>query len=68
MSALPVKPVHDEGVVQVVFRTNEYCERCGARNPFRKRRTINVDGERMQYAQCRSCGAAARIYWRDPEG
>ena len=56
------------GEVQVVMRTNEYCERCGAKNPFRKDRTV-VDpfGEKMQYAHCNQCGAPAKIYWNDPE-
>ena len=50
--------------VQVVMRANEYCERCGARNPFRKDRTVSdPSGEKMQYAHCKRCGAPAKIYW-----
>ena len=53
------------GEVQVVMRTNEYCERCGALNPFRKDRTVvDEHGEKMQYARCRQCGAFVKIYWK----
>ena len=52
--------------LQVVIRTNEYCERCGAKNPFRKQRTvIDPSGGKMQYAKCRECGALVKIYWSD---
>lgn len=52
--------------VQVVMRANEYCERCGAKNPFRKDRTVlDPSGEKMQYSRCKRCGAPAKIYWND---
>lgn len=54
--------------VQVVMRANEYCERCGAKNPFRKDRTVlDSSGEKMQYARCKRCGAPAKIYWNDKQ-
>ena len=54
--------------VQVVMRANEYCERCGAKNPFRKDRTVSdPSGEKMQYARCKLCGAPAKIYWSDKQ-
>lgn len=52
--------------VQVVVRANEYCERCGSKNPFLKDRTVSdPSGEKMQYARCKQCGAPAKIYWND---
>ena len=55
--------------VQVVIRSNEYCEACGGKNPFRKgaRGTIAVgdDGQKMMYGECRKCGAPVKIYWVD---
>lgn len=54
------------GEMQVVVRHVERCERCGAVNSFRARRTIRDEGgEKMQYAVCRRCGAPAKVYWRD---
>ena len=55
------------GELQAVVRMNEYCERCGEKNPFRKLRTvIDPFGDKMQYAKCRKCGASVKIYWSDP--
>ena len=52
--------------VQVVMRRNEYCERCGAKNAFRKdKRVIQIDGNAMWYAKCNRCGAWVKIYWTD---
>ena len=52
--------------VQVVMRRNERCERCGAKNAFRKRRRMVMDdGCVMWYAKCKKCGAQAKIYWTD---
>ena len=51
--------------VQVVMRRNEYCERCGARNPFVKWRTVTIDGGKMRYAKCKKCGASCKIFWTD---
>ena len=51
--------------MQVVVRAVERCERCGAVNPFRARRTIRDGEEKMQYAACRKCGAPAKVYWRE---
>ena len=51
--------------VQVVIRSNEYCERCGAKNPFRRKtERRDADGSRMWYARCSKCGASAKIFWR----
>jgi len=50
---------------QVVIRKNEYCEGCGAKNPF-VRVTERRDGEsKMWYAKCKRCGAAVKIFWKD---
>ena len=50
--------------MQVVIRRIERCERCGAANPFRKRRSMrDEDGQRYWYARCRRCGAPAKVYW-----
>lgn len=52
--------------VQVVIRHHEYCERCGAKNPFRRQtERREVDGSRMWYAKCKSCGAPAKVFWTD---
>lgn len=51
--------------VQVVMRRNEYCERCGARNPFVSMRTVTTGDEKMQYAKCKKCGASCKVYWTD---
>lgn len=51
--------------VQVVIRAAEYCERCGAKNPFRRKtERRDADGSRMWYARCSKCGASAKIFWR----
>lgn len=52
--------------VQVVMRRNEYCERCGAKNAFRKDKLVmQIDGNAMWYAKCNRCGAWVKIYWTD---
>ena len=52
--------------VQVVMRKNEYCEHCGAKNPFRRcTERRGPDGSRMWYARCSKCGASAKIFWSD---
>lgn len=52
------------GEIQVIIRQIERCERCGAANPFRKRRSMrDDDGQRFWYAKCRRCGAPAKVYW-----
>lgn len=55
--------------LQVIFRVNEFCEKCGAKNPFRKLRTItDGSGDKMQYVRCNKCGASAKVFWKNPEG
>ena len=52
--------------VQVVMRRNEYCERCRAKNSFRKEVFVRqIDGNVMWYAKCNRCGARVKIYWTD---
>lgn len=55
--------------VQVVIRANEYCEVCGAKNPFRRgprgRTVTTADGERMFYGTCARCGAKVKVFWTD---
>lgn len=56
----------DGNTVQVVMRRNERCERCGAKNTFRKQtRRLAIDGNEMWYAKCNRCGATVKIYWTD---
>lgn len=58
--------MREADTVQVVMRRNERCERCGAKNTFRKqRRVMQIDGNVMWYAKCNRCGATVKIFWTD---
>ncbi len=58
--------IGEADTVQVVMRRNEYCERCGAKNAFRKDiRFVQGDGNVMWYAKCKRCGARVKVYWTD---
>lgn len=57
----------DAATMQVVIRRNEYCERCGARNPFVKRSVIRDGDGTMCYAKCKFCGASVKIFVMDPD-
>lgn len=48
----------------MIIRNLEVCPKCGQWNPWRKRRSLVVKGERRIYVVCKSCGAKDIIVYR----
>lgn len=48
----------------MIVRKIEICPKCGKHNPWRKRRTLTVHGERVIYVKCANCGAKEVIVYR----
>ena len=48
----------------MIIRQIEVCPRCGKHNPWRKRRSYVVHGERRIYVRCVNCGAKEVVVYR----
>ena len=49
----------------MIVRPLEFCPACGTVNPWRKRGSKVVRGERRIYVICRSCGKKDVVVYRD---
>lgn len=48
----------------MIIRKIEVCPDCGKFNPWRKRRSLVVKGERRVYVACKRCGRKEVIVYR----
>ena len=48
----------------MIIRKIETCPKCGKWQPWRKRRSLVVKGERRVYVVCKNCGAREVVVYR----